>query len=245
MPGATLKEFPFKKARDLRSAMAKELARYLETLAYTFPATRTPRKLAAVYDEWASFEQRALSAGGALPAAAVLPDRALPDADAFVPRLLEETWSGGDPNALDPIGAKQFPIGDGTLDGFGLWAVAEKVVPFLVLVRAASEPQRQAIVSALEDAFVEVPDPGSGKTQVRWGIVTTMPDYYGRAVRFTLKAHQLLDSESTAKENRWMVQVELQAEAKQVLLARVPAMDARVLVVDMDTDDEFGRTLEA
>lgn len=231
MPGATLKEFPFKKARDLRSAMAKELARYLETLAYTFPATRTPRKLAAVYDEWASFEQRALSAGGALPAAAVLPDRALPDADAFVPRLLEETWTGGDPFALDVDGSKQFPAGTGKGDGYALFAVAEKVVPFLVLVRAVSKPQRQAIISVFEDSFHDLGADPLKHGALRWGKVLVLSDYYSRPCRYTLGGHQLLDSTGPAKENRWLVQFEILGEAKQCAVARVPAMDVRVQTV--------------
>lgn len=235
MSRADLSLFPFRKRRDLRSAMAKALAGYLAGLEYSFPATRTPKKLAAVYEEWAEFERRALSAGGALPAAAVLPDRPVPEADAFVPRILEETWTGGDPYILGDDGRPRFPVGQGTGDGYALFAVSEKVVPMVVIVRAASKPQRQAIVSVFEDSFHElgVGAPTLYPEPVRWGKVLTLDDYYGRPCRFTLGAHQLLGDAGTAKENRWLVQFELQAEAKQVAVARVAAMDARTqLVVD-------------
>lgn len=233
MSRADLSLFPFKKRRDLRSAMAKALAGYVAGLEYSFPATRTPRKLAAVYERWADFERRALSAGGALPAAAVLPDRPVPEADAFVPRLLEETWTGGDPALCDESGRQRFPVGLGTGDGFALFAVSEKVVPMVVVVRAVSDPQRQAIVSVFEDSFHElgVGAPVLYPEPVRWGKVLTLADYYDQPCRFTLGAHQLLGDSGTAKENRWLVQFEVLAEAKQCAVARVAAMDARVQVV--------------
>lgn len=228
---AVLADYPFKKARDLRSAMAGALARYMAELTFTFPATKTPTKLAAVYEEWATFETRAIIPGGPLPAAVVLPDKALADDDAFTPRILEETWTGAPLND-DGSQVVEGGIGDGSGDGFALWVVAEKVVPFLVVARAKSRPQRQAIVSMMEDAFIRAGDADGPRTPT-YGIVLTMPDYYERAVRFTFESHELLTSESSAKENRWLVQFALTAEAKQCVVRRAVAMDARVqLVVD-------------
>ena len=62
-----------------------------------------------------------------------------------------------------------------------------------------------------------------------------MPAYYGRKVRFTLQAVQLLDSEVNAVENRWLANLEIEGHAQVCVLRRVRAMKPRVELV---ADDE-------
>ena len=213
-------DYPHKKARDLRSAMAEALAEFVRTITFTYPYSAQPTSLGAVYKEWAEFERKALSSGGPLPVAAVLPDRVTEADSSLVPRLLEETWC---------------QTSDGT-QGLGLFAVSTKEMPAVLMVRAYSKPQRQAIISAVEDAFFDLPVPGKTGNPFRYGKVLDMPSYYDRTVTFSLENHQLLDNASSAAENRWMVQFELTGIAEHVLPCRVPALDARVsLVVDQES----------
>lgn len=208
-----LADYPFRKTRDIRSAMAETLAQYILTFDFDLPVcSATKPSFAEVYDTWADFESNAKSAGGRLPAAAILPDKGTYDDSSFTPRMLEETWKT-----------------DGR-DGWALYAIAEYDVPFLVVVRAKSSEQRKAIVSHFEDAFVETtepadPDPG------HYGKRIAMPSYYGRIARFTLLSQELLDSSEFAIRNRWMAQFEFTAQAQHCVLRRVPAMAPHVHVV--------------
>lgn len=248
---ALLTDYPLKATKDARSAMAEGLARELATLKATLPRSGTPTKFAAIYDTWATFMQRAMSAGGKLPAATVLPDRPLYDASSLTPRALEETWSGGDPDTLDHYGNQMYPIGDGSGDGYVLYTIAELVVPFVVVFRTVTRSQRQAFVKRIEENFVEdggikpdpaslpkIPVPDADRAPVRYGRLVELPSYYNRKARFTLQAQQLLDTESSAGENRWLAQFEFQGHVQVCVLRRGRAMRTRVqTVVDGTTEN--------
>ena len=241
---ALLAKYPFKATTDARSAMAEGLAREVAKLRATHPRSGTPFGFKAIYDTWSTFNQRAMSAGGKLPAAAVLPDRPVYEESSLTPRALEKTWSGGDPEDLDVNGVQMYPIGDGSGDGYVLYTIAEMVVPFVLVLRAITRSQRKAFVKRLEEHFVEdgglLPDPASlpaipipdaDSQPVRYGRRIELPNYYRRKARFTLQAQQLLDTESSAGENRWLAQFELLGHVQVCVLRRGRAMKPRVQTV--------------
>ena len=216
---ALLQDYPLKATTDSRSAMSERLAEFIGELEFTAPRSNQAFKLRAVYDTWADFSQRAMSAGGLLPAAAVLPDRPVYEGSSLTPRSIDDTWSGGDPEECGSGGRKKFPIGDGSGDGYCLFTHSEIVVPFVVVFRAKTKPQRKAIAKRLEEVFIEdgavkpdkstltplIPVPEATAQLVRYGRLLEVPKYYNRKARFTLDAQQLLDSETAARENRWTV----------------------------------------
>ena len=107
-----LKDYPLKRLDDSRTAMTKALAEYVKLLTFRLPKTGTPFRFSEVYEEWAGFEARATSAGRGPPVAAVLPDRPIPEPAGFTPRLVEDTWSGGDPTEYKDSGRQRYPTGD-------------------------------------------------------------------------------------------------------------------------------------
>ena len=232
--------------------MSEALARFVAEVKPTLPRSGTQFQFRAVYDTWATFNKRAMSSGGQLPAAVVLPDRPVYEDSALAPRMIEDTWSGGDPNDLREDGSPRYPIGDDSGDGFALFTLAELVVPFVLLLRTKTISQRKAFVKRLEEVFIEdgalLPDKSSLDPQVpvldafaqpiRYGRILTMKSYYDRKVRFTLQAQQLLDSETTAMENRWLAQFELTGHAQVCVLRRVRAMKPVVQIVVDGTIDQ-------
>lgn len=247
-----LEDYPFKATMDARSALAHGLAELLRKIEFSMPRTAEPFKLEEVYASWATFRDRAMSSGGALPAAAVLPDRPRYSASQLTPAIIEGTWSGGDPNEVDDLCNPVFPIGDGTMDGHALFALSELEVDFVVLFRAKTEKQREAIVRRVEQVFVEsgelvyaedldprfgIPDEVEARHPDRYGKVVPLGDaYYGRDGRLTLVGQELLDSESSAAENRWMAQLEFTGQVRLCALRRVRGMDVvtRLAVNDVD-----------
>lgn len=239
---ADLRKYPHRCLTDARSAMADALSAYVRTLTFTLPRSGQAFKFLAVYDTWTDFNQRAMSGGGKLPAAAILPDRPTYGDSGLTPRAIEETWSGGDPTECRN-GKPTYPIGDGTGDGFCLFTHSELMVPFVLTFRAKTRPQREAIVRRLEQSFVEdgsLLDPSmvnpafdlDGMAEpIRYGRLLSVPRYYDRKARFTLEAAQLLDAEASAGENRWLGQIELMGEMQVCVLRRVRAMRPRVCVV--------------
>lgn len=234
--------------------MARELARFVAKLRFTMPKSTEEFGFAKVYSSWASFNARALSGDGPVPAAAVLPDRPIYDANGMVPSMIESTWSGGDPNLIDDQCRRLYPIGDGTGRGFALFTTAELVVPFVIIFRARSEPERSAIVRVMETAFVEdgsiIPDiatlnplfvPDEAEHPIRYGRVLTMRDYYDRKVRLTIDAQQLLDSESSVGENRWMAQFEISGQAQVCVVRRVLGMNPKLKFSTVDGTTETFR----
>jgi hypothetical protein len=242
---ALLKDYPLKALTDSRSAMAAGLAKEVAGLKATVPRSGTEVALRAVYDTWSSFEQRAMSSGGLLPAAAVLPDRPVYEPSSLTPRALEDTWSGGDPNELLDDGVtKRYPIGDGSGDGFVLYSIAEMMCPFVLVLRAQTKAQRKAFAKRLEEHFVEdgslldpstlsrdVPIPDAQHEPIRYGRRVELANYYNRTARFTLMAQQILDNEASARENRWLAQFELTGHVQVCVLRRGRAMSPRVQFV--------------
>lgn len=228
-----LKDYPRKKTRDLRSAMAETLAQYLGTIPFNLPAsapvdpnsaTQKACTLAASYDSWAEFEDRALSSGGALPAAVVMPDEPeVYDSASLTPRMLEDTW-----------------VHDGQ-SGFALFEAAEAEVPLFVVVRAKSKQQIRAIVSAFEDAFEQDPDSDDSdpaKGQIRYGKLLLMRSYYQLHARYTLLENQVMDSQSLAAENRWMSQLKFVGHAPKCVVRRVQPLLPRSWVSVNGTGDK-------
>lgn len=256
-----LKDYPFKRLTDSRTAMTKTLADFVKLLTFRLPRSGTSFRFEDVYEEWAGFEARASGLGRGPPIAAVLPDRPVPDSASFGPRLIEETWSGGDPETLKESGKKRFPIGDGSGDGFALYEVAQREARFLLLFRCSTKTQRRAIFTSLEEAFIEdgslldpaslnpdvappesMPDPPIAQAQipdaavqpVRYGRLLKVSRYFDRTARFTIvSGPEPLDTEASAHENRWMGQVEILGHMQICTLRRVRGMKPRVeLVVD-------------
>jgi hypothetical protein len=257
---ALLKDYPLKGLTDSRTAMAERLRDFVAALVFKFPKTGTGFRFQKVYEEWAEFRDRAMSGGGKLPAAAVLPERPIPEAASFGPRIIESTWSGGDPSELKDNGDQRFPLGTGAGDGFALYEVAQRQANFLLLYRTKTKTQRRAIQKVLEEAFIEdgalLPDPSSLNPDVvlngpeepvptpqvpdafvqpvRYGRILRVPRYYNQAVRFTLTSGpEPLDTDASALENRWIGQAEISSQMRICAVRRVRAMSARVeLVVD-------------
>lgn len=250
---ADLKDYPLKATTDARSAMAERLASFVKELEFTLPRSGQVFHLKAVYDTWADFNQRAMSGGGALPAAAVLPDRPIYEPSSLTPRPIDRTWSGGDPTECDAHGRRLYPYGDGSGVGFLLYTHSEIVVPFVLVFRAKTKPQRKAIAKRLEEVFVEdgavrpdvsllnpavPPVPEATAQPVRYGRLLEVPNYYNRKARFTLEAQQLLDAEASARENRWLGQFEIRGHMQVCVLRFARAMKPRVsVVVDGTTEN--------
>lgn len=217
MPDIVLPDYPGQKKRDLRAAMAETLANYIAGMVFGPPYAAIEFQLAKVYYEWAVFEKNALTGDGLLPAAAVLPDEAQDEDSQLAPKLLEDTWETNG------------------IDGLGLYKISEKVVPMMVVIRAQSKPERQAILSTIEDSFIRAG--GNDREQpVAYGIHLEMPSYYNRKARYTLLRHRLLDQATNTSASRYLVQVEFLVQASHVVLRRVPAMDVRITAVVDDVD---------
>jgi len=201
--------YPFQKTRDARGAMGGALASLLGELEWSYPATATPERMPteAIHDSWADFEKRALSENGMVPAAAVLPDKLTEEESDLGPRYLDDTW---------------------TTDGTGgrvLVALGEWVGTFLVVVRGKSRAQRDAILGAAEDLFIELPTATSSGT--RLGRLVEVESYYRRKARFSLGGIQLLDSAETVKRNRWLAQLEVTGRMQHCVVRTAPALSPR------------------
>lgn len=216
-----LADYPFKKTRDIRGAVALGMARFLAGRTYALPRTTVPFKLAKIYDRWASFNDHA-TGDGFLPAAAVLADRATYTEEFLTPNILEHTWSGGDPDECDEKCKPAYPYGDGSGRGWALVETTEVTVPIVVVVRAVSYDARRSIFAGLEEAFVEcghLPDPAAFDRGVdpgfpdipRYGVRLELPEYYKRSCLYTLKSSAAPESDRAARENRWEAIFELDA----------------------------------
>lgn len=206
-PSACQEELPkwhLVKTKHIRDAMAEALRDYVNTIKFSFPASTEPKGFAAVYRSWAQFEDRAVSTGGALPAATVLPGELVHVGDILSPRMMPGTWHQD--------------TEDGKL--YSLWHTEEAQTEFLIVTRAASSAQRDAINLAIEDAFTETGAPGH--LPARKGKLLPMPSYFGRKARFTLLNQQNLDTEAAARENRWMAQFEILGNADVVRKVEAP-----------------------
>lgn len=228
-------KYPLRRTRDLRTAMAEALAKHFLSLSFSIPKTTKKNGFKAVFSDWPTFNKRAMTAGGLVPAATVLPDRGTYDDAAMTPRPLESTWWQ-----------------DGR-DGYVLWEVAEYECPMVVVVRALNKPQRKSIMLAVEESFAELGEPTttplpdldprgerfqpSPESPIRYGRLFQLEGYYNQRARFSLMAQQLLDSEETAGTNRWMAQVEILAFGKVLVLRRAPPLRTRIMLKVDDVVD--------
>jgi len=188
---------------DLRLAIAAALAEYLRTLK--FSADGRTFKFASVYDSWPNWLQ------GGQPSAAVLPDDKLVyPRTQRAPVLMEETW--------EPVGQA----------GWGLYQLAEATCDMQLLVRAATNGERSAIIAEVENAFVAAGASGNDEAGRRVGLVLPMPDYYQLDARFTLLEQRVLDDAETAARNRNEAMFVLAAQAPQVRLDMVRPFVGRV-----------------
>lgn len=246
-----LAKYPLRATKDSRQALGQGLSDIVSSVRATFPKSNKPIGFKAVYDTWAQFNDRAMSSGGKVPAAAILPDRPEYEASSLTPHIIDCTWSGGDPCERDQYGRIRYPIGDGSGDGFALFKTSEIIVPFVLVFRAISPAQRTAFMKRFEEIFNEdgalLPDPSTLNPNlpvfdeefhpVRYGRIITLEKYYQRKARFTLIAQQTLDTESTAEENRYVGQIELRGETSVCVLRRIRAMRPRIQVVVNGTND--------
>lgn len=237
-----VRQYPLKAPADARTAIVYQLADFLKDLRFSFPKTTEVFQFRpeAIYSDWPTWNSRAYSSEALLPAAAILPDRPTYLASSLTPAFLDETWSGGDPTLRNADGSQQYPIGDASGEGFGLFKVAEIQVPIVMVFRATSKPQRRAIMRTLEQAFVDTVGVDHTTDPLPFGVAEAMvsPPHYGRYLelsryykrrcRLTLQAQQLLDSEELAASNRWVGQVELLADTSVCVLRRVRGMNPLV-----------------
>lgn len=243
-----MSDYPYKAKTDARSAMTETLAEYVSTIDFTLPRAETPFRFVDVHSTWSDFNQRAMSEGGMLPAAAILPDRPIYDAISLTPFSIDDTWQGGDPTLCNALGKQIYPIGDGSGDGICLFGIAEITTQFVLIYRALTKPMRAAIARRLEQVFVEdgglVPDVSQLNPNIpvgdvlfhpiRYGRVFNVPKYYNRTVRLTLIAQQTLDAESSAGENRWMGQMEFEGQMLVCVPRRVRSMKTRIITLVND-----------
>jgi hypothetical protein len=202
-------KYRFQSTTDIRSAMALALASYLRGLEFSFPATTKSFALQEILTNWSDFQQRARSAGGPVPIAAVLPERGQ-DADSMlVPAPIEDTWDNSDQQG-----------------GFVLWKVAEYECRFTLLVRGRTDRERQAMVRGIESAFQQLDSPGD-----RYGLVLEMPAYFSRKARFTLVEQEVVQSENSAEEMRWMHWFLIEAQAPKVVVRFAAPFHVRVRAV--------------
>jgi hypothetical protein len=227
-------DYPFRATTDAATAMANALAAYLGRLRFGPPRALEPWSFSRVFVRWAPFEKRAKEEG--LRVAAVLADSVAYEPVGMTPRLLEETWSGGDPRERDELCRPLYPIGDGSGCGLALVEGDVAVVPFVIAHRTLSSVEQQAANLVLEQAFAEdetLLDPAGLDPRVpfdakawptRNGRVLSLPDYFDRRATFTLRSATLTTTGSSARENRWISRFEVEGRVGLCALREVRAM---------------------
>jgi len=201
----TREEFSRRRTCDLETAMARGLKRLLE--AAVFPAPGGPVRFLEVFDEWPG-----LNDGNVAPAACVLPDNDITySAPENTPALLEDTWERrGEP-------------------GFGLYKLSEGTKDLVVQARATTGAERTAIKGGIEEMFV---DPRVLMTDegVRYGIITTLPDYYGVPARYTLISSRKPDDADSAARNIEEAEFVVRCEAPHVVVGPVQPFKLKMVV---------------
>ncbi len=206
--------FPRTQTLDIRTAMAAALVRMLMAQRFPGPGGEGTIQLATGYKEWPSYPDEYVS-----PSACVLPGEGQMVEARLVPNLLEDTWW---PRPGRP--------------GWGLYVLSDYETEFRILVRAASNAERDALTAGIEQLFVQdqdqmliAPDRGN-----RYGVLVDMPEYFGAPARFGLKAVGMQDEgESAMREQRETV-FTVMAQGKQLRVGLVQPFTVRVTV---DPDD--------
>jgi len=161
---------------------------------------------AQVLEDWPSFEQSYV-----MPTAVVLPDNGLVyEPSQLVPRLLAETWE---------------PKGE---PGLGLYELCEASREFQVQYRAPTAAERNALKAGIETAFVAPEVLIAPPFGARYGVLATMPEYWGLTARFSLAESMKLDDAAAAAKNRWEGTATIKAQAKLVKLAIVQPFRIRI-----------------
>lgn len=161
---------------DPRSALAAELKRIIEGVR--FQGSQIDR-FQVVHDDWPTFDESQM-----LPAACILPSDFKMDAWAASPHLFEHTW--------EPKG----------MPGWGLYKTAEVTSELVVLIRTDLRDERPIIMNAVEDAFQEPGMLMNHRLGAKYGLVRTLPEYYGIEARFALQSGNVIDNEDTAMKGR-------------------------------------------
>ena len=196
-----LAQFSRKATIGVRNALAVALARLVSTLS--FPGSQA-QTFASVYDEWPDFLETAV-----FPAACILPNGFRYADSQMTPRLLEDTW--------EPKG----------LPGWGLQKTAELQTEFQLVIRTNLPGERRQLMQAIEDLF----QPQSNtmdQTGPRYGLVVTLPEYYGIDGRFALLAGDVIDNEDSAMREKRDAAFTISASAPKVQVTPVWPMALKV-----------------
>jgi hypothetical protein len=190
---------------DLETAISLAVAR---TLSVPFPGPGGVGKIAftQIFEDWPSFESEYTD-----PSGVILPDEPLVYGPShLVPHLLEDTWE---------------PVGE---PGLGLYELCEASRDLGFQYRSGSAAERNALKAGIETAFV-VPEvtlaPVAGE---RYGILATMPEYWGLTVRLAIADSIKLDDADSAAKNIWEGRATIRAQAKLVKLAVVQPFRVRI-----------------
>lgn len=201
----TLEQFSRKQTLDLSTAIATAVARHMKDALFPGPGGVGSIQLAEVFADWPSYEQAQLS-----PAGCILPDSALVYDEAYpTPFLLDETW--------EPVGAP----------GFGMYALSEVKRDLDVVVRAATSPERNALVAGIEGLFFR-PEISALPGPSRYGVLLTMPEYFDLPVRVSLAESRKMDNAESAVRNVWESQILLRTQAKHCVVRPVRPFNVNI-----------------
>jgi hypothetical protein len=192
---------------DLETAMATAVSDNLKDQVFPGAGGLGVIRFQEVFSEWPTANDRHVS-----PAACVTPvNRLLYSEARLTPSLLEDTW--------EPRGMR----------GFGLYALAEGTKDFEVVIRAATKAERRALVAGIEGLFL-APGVLNNRAQgARYGVVQTMPEYWGLLCRLSLQDKQLEDTEESAQKNRWEATFLVRAQAPLVKLDVVTPFKVKIV----------------
>lgn len=183
---------------DLETALSLAVLRAIDQ-EYPGPGGIGKIRFAALFEDWPSFEDSAI-----FPTAAVLPTSDLTYGPSHpTPKLLEDTWEKqGEP-------------------GLGLYELSEAEREFEIQFRGATTAERNAVLAGLQAAFVAPEILMSPPFGSRYGILETMPEYWGLTARFTLMSSRKLDDQDTAAKNIAEGLIRVRAQAQHVRLGIV------------------------
>ena len=199
---------------DVRDALAAALRRIIENLR--FAGSQTDR-FAEVFDEWPSFLETSV-----FPCAAITPGGFRFSDSSTTPKLIEDTW--------EPQG----------LPGWGLYKTAECQTELQLVIRTDRVGERPALMRAVEDAF-QPPEMNMAKNGPRYGLIETLPEYYGVNARFAVLDGSVIDSEDSAMRERRDAVFTVSASAPKVQVGPVFPLALRITKATLDP---AGNTIE-
>lgn len=193
---------------DLESAMAKALSDLLRLQEFKGPGGLGTIRFSEVFSEWPGSNDRYI----ACAASVVSVETPIQYSDSrMTPSLIEDTW--------EPRGMR----------GFGLYSLAEGEKDFSVQVRAPTKAERRALVAGMETLLV-APGVLNNRAQgARYGVIQTMPEYWGLPARFSQQSKQVLDNADSAQKNRWEASFLVRAQASLVKLDVVTPFKVKIV----------------